>query len=56
MDIMNTEKVMMFKWLQIPLHTVGEQKWQINVLAVNALMIPQMTEQIIDGYLDWSVG
>ena len=26
MDILNTEKVMVFKGLRIPLHTVGEQK------------------------------
>ena len=54
MDILNIEKVMVFKGLQIPLHTVGEQKWKIKVLAVNTLVLPGMTEQIVDGYLDWS--
>ena len=54
MDILNTEKVMVFKRLQIPLHTVGEQKWKIKVLAVNTLVLPGMTQQIADGYLDQS--
>ena len=54
MDILNMEKVMVFKGLQIPLHTVGEQKQKIKVLAVNTLVLPGMTEQIVDGYLDWS--
>ena len=54
MDILNTEKVMVFKGLQIPLHTVGEQKQKIKLLAVNMLVLPGMTEQIVDGYLDWS--
>ena len=54
MDILSTEKVMVFKGLWIPLHTVGEQKWQIMVLAVNTLAISGMTEQIMDGYLDQS--
>ena len=54
MDKLNTDKVMVFKGLWILLHTVGEQKWQIRVLAVNTLVIPGMMEQIIDGYLDWS--
>ena len=54
MDILNTEKVMVFKGLRIPLHTVGEQKQKIKVLAVNTLVLPGMTEQIVDGYLDWS--
>ena len=31
MDILNTEKVMVFKGLQIPLYTVGKQKWKIKV-------------------------
>ena len=54
MDILNTEKVMVFKGLWIPLHTVAEQKYKIKVLAVNTLVLPGMTEQIADGYLDWS--
>ena len=54
MDILNTEKVMVFKGIQEPLHTVGEQKWKIKVLAVNTLVIPEMTGQIIDCYLDQS--
>ena len=45
---------MVFKGLWIPLHTVGEQKQKIKVLAVNKLVLPGMTEQIVDGYLDWS--
>ena len=54
MDILNTEKVMVFKGLWIPLHMVGEQKQKIKVLAVNTLVLPRMTEQIVDGYPDWS--
>ena len=54
MDILNTEKVMVFKGLQIPLHTVGEQKQKIKILAVNTLVLPEMTKQIVDGYLDQS--
>ena len=54
MDILNTEKVMMFKGLWISLHMVGELKQKIKVLAVNMLVLPRMTEQIVDGYLDWS--
>ena len=54
MDILNTEKVMVFKGLQIPLHTVGEQEQKIKVLTVNMLILPRMTEQIVDGYLDQS--
>ena len=54
MDILTTEKVMVFKGIQIPLHTVGEQKQKIMVLAVNTLVLPGMTEQIVDGYLDQS--
>ena len=54
MEILNTEKVMVFKGLWIPLRTVGEQKQKIKVLAVNTLVLPGMTEQIVDGYLDWS--
>ena len=54
MDILNMEKVMVFKGLWIPLHTVGEEKGKIKVLAVNTLVLPGMTEQIVDGYLDQS--
>ena len=54
MDILNTEKVMVFNELWKPLHTAGEQKLKIKVLAVNTLVLPGMTEQIVDGYLDWS--
>ena len=53
MYTLNTEKVMVFMGLWIPLHTVGEQKWH-RVLAVSTLVIPGMMEKIIDGYLDWS--
>ena len=53
MDILNTEKVMVFKGLRIPLHTVGVQKQKIKVLAVNTWVLHGMTEQIVDGYLDW---
>ena len=52
MDIWNTEKVMVFNGLWIPLHTVGKQKQKIKVLAVNTSVLPGMTEQIVDGYLD----
>ena len=44
MDILNTEKVMVFKGLWIALHTIREQRWQIRVLAVNTLVISGMTE------------
>ena len=54
MDILNAGKVMVFKRLWTPLHTVGEQKQKIKVLAVNTLVLPGMTEQIVDSYLDWS--
>ena len=54
MDILHTEKVMVFKGLWIPLHTFEEQNWKIKVLAVNTLVLPGMTEQIVGGYLDWS--
>ena len=54
MDIVNSEKVMIFKGEQIPLHTVCEPKHKIKVLAVNTMVIPGMTEKIVDGYLDWS--
>ena len=54
MDILNMEEVMVFKGLWIPLHTVGEQEQKIKVLAVNMLVLPGMTEQIVDGYLDQS--
>ena len=54
MDILNTNKVMVFKGLWIPLHIDGEQKWKIKVLAMNTLVLPGMTEQIVNDYLDWS--
>ena len=54
MDILNTEKVMVFHGGQIPLHTVGEQKQKIKVLAMNILVLLGITEQIVDGYLDQS--
>ena len=34
MDILKSEKVMMFKGEQKPLHTMGEPKCKIKVLAV----------------------
>ena len=37
MDILNTEKVMVFKGLWIQIHTAGVQKWQFRVLAVHDL-------------------
>ena len=40
MDILNSEKVIMFKGEQMPLHTVGEAKYKIKVLAVNTMVIP----------------
>ena len=54
MDMLNSEKMMIFKNEQIPLHTVGEPKCKIKVLAVNTMVIPGMTEKIVDGNLDWS--
>ena len=54
MDILHIEKVMVFKGVQVPLHTLGEPKQQTKVLAVNTLVIPGMTEQILDGYFDQS--
>ena len=45
---------MVFKGLQVTCHTDGEQKWKIKVLAMNTLVLLGMTEQIVDGYLDWS--
>ena len=53
MDILNSEK-MTFKVEHIPLHTVGGPKKQIKALAVNTVVILGMTEQINDGYLDWT--
>ena len=50
-DILNSEKVMIFKGEWIPLHTVGEPKCKIRVLAVNTMVIPGMTEKIFNGYL-----
>ena len=32
---------MVFKGLRIPLHTVGEQKWKIEVLTVNTWVLPR---------------
>ena len=54
MDILNTERVMVFKGLRIPLHTVGKQKWKIKVLVANTWVLPRMTEMIVNGYLDQS--
>ena len=54
MDILNSEKVMIFKGEWMPLCTVGELKQQTKVLAVNTIVIPGMAEWIIDGYLEWS--
>ena len=31
MDILNTERLMVFRGVQISLHTVSEPKWQIKV-------------------------
>ena len=54
MDILNSEKVMIFKDEPIPLHIVGEPKCKIRVLAVNTMVTPGITKKIVDGYLDQS--
>ena len=33
---------------------MSEPKCKIKVFAVNTMVIPDMTEEIVDGYLDWS--
>ena len=52
MDIVNSEKVLKFKGIRIPLETVGLLKRSLRVTCIGNEVIPGMSEKLIEGFLE----
>ena len=52
MDIVNSEQVLKFKGMKIPLETVGLPERALRITCIKNEMIPGMSEKFIEGFLE----